>query len=67
VELAEERFKEAERALRSLHARPGAKDTAAKPSDLEREDDKIRTLIAEGKPQKQAVAIALDLKRRGEL
>ena len=29
--------------------------------------DKIRTLIAEGKPQKQAVAIALDLKRRGEL
>lgn len=55
----------------------------AKPSDLEREDvkaglklmekadkavsDKIRTLIAEGKPQDQAVAIALDMKRRGEL
>ena len=54
-----------------------------KPSDLEREDvkaglklmekadkavsDKIRTLIAEGKPQDQAVAIALDMKRRGEI
>jgi hypothetical protein len=54
-----------------------------KPSDLEREDvkaglklmekadqavsDKIRTLIKEGKPQDQAVAIALDMKRRGEL
>jgi hypothetical protein len=51
--------------------------------DLEREDvkaglklmaasdpavsDKIRTLIKEGKPQDQAVAIALDMKRRGEL
>lgn len=51
--------------------------------DLEREDvkaglklmaasdpavsDKIRTLIKEGKPQEQAVAIALDMKRRGEL
>ena len=61
----------------------GAKTTAAKPSDLEREDvkaglklmaasdeavsNKIRTLIAEGKPQDQAVAIALDMKRRGEL
>jgi hypothetical protein len=59
------------------------KATAAKPSDLEREDvkaglklmekadkavsDKIRTLIAEGKPQDQAVAIALDMKRRGEI
>jgi hypothetical protein len=56
---------------------------AAKPSDLEREDvkaglklmekadeavsNKIRTLIAEGKPQDQAVAIALDMKRRGEI
>jgi len=29
--------------------------------------DKIRTLIKEGKPQNQAVAIALDMKRRGEL
>lgn len=59
------------------------KATAAKTSDLEREDvkaglklmekadkavsDKIRTLIAEGKPQDQAVAIALDMKRRGEI
>ena len=59
------------------------KAKAEKPSDLEREDvkaglklmekadkavsDKIRTLIAEGKPQDQAVAIALDMKRRGEL
>jgi hypothetical protein len=29
--------------------------------------DKIRTLIKEGKPQDQAGAIALDMKRRGEL
>lgn len=29
--------------------------------------DKIRKLIKEGKPQDQAVAIALDMKRRGEL
>lgn len=29
--------------------------------------EKIRTLIKEGKPQDQAVAIALDMKRRGEL
>jgi hypothetical protein len=28
---------------------------------------KIRKLMAEGKPQKQAVAIALDMKRRGEI
>lgn len=62
---------------------PHAKAKAEKASDLEREDvkaglkvmaasdpavsDKIRTLIAEGKPQDQAVAIALDMKRRGEL
>ena len=60
-----------------------SKAKAEKPSDLEREDvkaglklmekadkavsDKIRTLIAEGKPQDQAVAIALDMKRRGEI
>ncbi len=66
-----------------MASRPGSKATAAKPSDLEREDvkaglkvmseadtavsDKIRTLIAEGKPQEQAVAIALDMKRRGEI
>ncbi len=70
-------------ALRFYLSRPGAKAIAAKPSDLEREDvkaglklmekadkavsDKIRTLIAEGKPQDQAVAIALDMKRRGEI
>ena len=52
-------------------------------SDLEREDvkaglklmsasdpavsAKIRKLMAEGKPQEQAVAIALDMKRRGEI
>jgi hypothetical protein len=29
--------------------------------------DKVRTLIKEGKPQDQAVAIALDMKRRGEI
>jgi len=69
--------------VKTPFARPGAKATAAKTSDLEREDvkaglklmaasdeavsNKIRTLIAEGKPQDQAVAIALDMKRRGEI
>lgn len=69
--------------LRHGHSRPVPKATAAKPDDTEREDvkaglklmekadkavsDKIRTLIKEGKPQDQAVAIALDMKRRGEL
>jgi hypothetical protein len=59
------------------------REAFAKTSDLEREDvkaglklmaasdeavsNKIRTLIAEGKPQDQAVAIALDMKRRGEI
>jgi hypothetical protein len=59
------------------------KATAAKPEVEETEEqkaglkimsatdqavsDKIRTLIKEGKPQDQAVAIALDMKRRGEL
>ena len=33
----------------------------------EKVSEKIRTLIKEGKPQDQAVAIALDMKRRGEL
>jgi hypothetical protein len=76
-------LREVERKKKLLASRPGAKATAAKPSDLEREDvkaglklmekadkavsDKIRTLIAEGKPQDQAVAIALDMKRRGEI
>jgi len=66
-----------------LNARHGAKVTAAKPEIEETEQDKaglklmekadkavsdkIRTLIKEGKPQDQAVAIALDMKRRGEL
>jgi hypothetical protein len=65
------------------YSRPGAKATAAKPEIEETEQDKaglklmekadkavsdkIRTLINEGKPQDQAVAIALDMKRRGEL
>lgn len=60
-----------------------AKPLAYAKGDLEREDvkaglklmsasdpavsDKIRKLIKEGKPQDQAVAIALDMKRRGEL
>jgi hypothetical protein len=64
-------------------SRPDAKATAAKPEIEETEQDKaglklmekadkavsdkIRTLIKEGKPQDQAVAIALDMKRRGEL
>jgi hypothetical protein len=64
-------------------SRPAAKATAAKPEidDTEQDkaglklmekadkavSDKIRTLIKEGKPQDQAVAIALDMKRRGEI
>jgi len=62
-------------------ARPGAKSThaALPPQTLEAErkpgggshseavSRKIATLINEGKPQDQAVAIALDLERRGEL
>jgi hypothetical protein len=59
------------------------KATAAKPEVEETEEqkaglkimsaadpkvgDKVRTLMKEGKPQDQAVAIALDMKRRGEL
>lgn len=66
-----------------MASRPGAKATAAKPEIEETEEqkaglkvmaasdpkvsEKIRTLIREGKPQDQAVAIALDMKRRGEL
>jgi len=57
-------------------SRPGAKSTHAaadKPGrKVMAESDpavsaKIRKLMAEGKPQKQAVAIALDMKRRGEI
>lgn len=68
-------------ALKSRAAKAQAAKPAE--GDLEREDvkaglklmsasdpavsDKIRKLIKEGKPQDQAVAIALDMKRRGEL
>jgi hypothetical protein len=48
----------------SEDVRSGLKMIAAKDAAVA---DKIRTLIHEGKPQKQAVAIALDLKRRGEI
>jgi hypothetical protein len=58
-------------------ARPGAKSTHEAPAQkpgrkVMAESDpavsaKIRKLMAEGKPQKQAVAIALDMKRRGEI
>jgi hypothetical protein len=58
-------------------SRPGAKSTHAAPAQkpgrkVMAESDpavsaKIRKLMAEGKPQKQAVAIALDMKRRGEI
>ena len=81
-ELAEEVGREV-LARKSRASRPGAKATAAKPEIEETEQDKaglklmekadkavsdkIRTLIKEGKPQDQAVAIALDMKRRGEL
>ncbi len=59
-----------------MASRPGAKSTHAaadKPGrKVMAESDpavsaKIRKLMAEGKPQKQAVAIALDMKRRGEI
>jgi hypothetical protein len=48
----------------SEEVRSGLKMIAAKDQAVA---DKIRTLIGEGKDQKQAVAIALDLKRRGEI
>jgi hypothetical protein len=54
-------------------SRPGAKSRhAVREGDkVSAADDavsrKIRKLMDEGKPQKQAVAIALDLERRGEL
>jgi ribosomal protein S18 len=64
------------RAEKATASRPGAKATHAaadKPGrKVMAESDpavsaKIRKLMAEGKPQKQAVAIALDMKRRGEI
>jgi hypothetical protein len=54
-------------------ARPGAKvaNAVREGEKVSASDDavsrKIRKLMDEGKPQKQAVAIALDLERRGEL
>ena len=68
-------------ALGRNFSRPGAKSThaALPPQTLEAErkpgggshseavSRKIATLINEGKPQDQAVAIAIDLERRGEL
>jgi hypothetical protein len=56
-----------------MAARPGAKSRHAirEGDKVSASDDavsrKIRKLMDEGKPQKQAVAIALDLERRGEL
>jgi hypothetical protein len=55
------------------YSRPGAKSRHAirEGDKVSAADDavsrKIRKLMDEGKPQKQAVAIALDLERRGEL
>jgi DnaJ-domain-containing protein 1 len=56
-----------------MAARPGAKSRHAirEGDKVSASDDavsrKIRKLMDEGKPQKQAIAIALDLERRGEL
>jgi ribosomal protein S18 len=60
-----------------MASRPGAKSTHEAPAQkpgrkVMAESDpavsaKIRKLMAEGKPQEQAVAIALDMKRRGEI
>jgi hypothetical protein len=57
----------------SAMSRPGAKvrNAIREGEKVSASDDavsrKIRKLMDEGKPQKQAVAIALDLERRGEL
>jgi hypothetical protein len=59
--------------LDSRFSRPGAKahNAIREGEKVSASDDavsrKIRKLMDEGKPQKQAVAIALDLERRGEL
>jgi len=56
-----------------VFSRPGAKvaNAVREGEKVSASDDavsrKIRKLMDEGKPQKQAVAIALDLERRGEL
>ena len=65
---------------RSRASRPGAKTRMTRDQTEEQKaglkimsaadpavGEKIATLIKEGKPQDQAVAIALDMKRRGEL
>jgi hypothetical protein len=58
---------------KSVSSRPGAKahNAIREGEKVSASDDavsrKIRKLMDEGKPQKQAVAIALDLERRGEL
>ena len=57
---------------KSVSSRPGAKvrNAIREGEKVSASDDavsrKIRKLMDEGKPQKQAVAIALDLERRGE-
>ena len=64
----------------SSSSRPGAKTSMTREQTEEQKaglkimsaadpavGEKIATLIKEGKPQDQAVAIALDMKRRGEL
>jgi hypothetical protein len=59
--------------VKAMASRPGAKSRHAirEGDKVSAADDavsrKIRKLMDEGKPQKQAVAIALDLQRRGEL
>jgi hypothetical protein len=59
--------------LKTPFSRPGAKvhNAIREGKKVSASDDavarKIRKLMDEGKPQKQAVAIALDLERRGEL
>jgi hypothetical protein len=59
--------------VKAMASRPGAKSRHAirEGDKVSASDDavsrKIRKLMDEGKPQKQAVAIALDLQRRGEL
>ena len=64
---------EREMLARMKSSRPGAKvaNAVREGEKVSAADDavsrKIRKLMDEGKPQKQAVAIALDLERRGEL
>jgi hypothetical protein len=67
VEWAEKRFRSSRPGAKATHAaadKPGRKVMAESDPAV---SAKIRKLMAEGKPQKQAVAIALDMKRRGEI